>query len=131
MSKQFVDELIHHMKLAGIITKATPWMIEGLKEGEMNVRYVGIKIADDWLEVLSNKDNLLLKFVIDRTSAKLEFYLANIPPFIKFASRQFTDQDKWEVILGEVKRRLKKDKKDFTNHRETVGNLYSRIKPQK
>jgi hypothetical protein len=130
MSKQFVDEMIHNMKLAGMVTKASPWMVEGIREDQMNVRYVGIKLTEDWLEVIPTNNNLLVKFVIDRSTASLEFYIANKPPFFKFIVRQFTDRDKWETLLGEVKRRLKKDKVEFMNHREAVGNLYARIKPQ-
>lgn len=142
MSKQFVDEMIQHMKLAGIVTKASPWMVEGLDDRrekfaslrgagntQMNVRYVGIKLADDWQEIISATNNLLVKFVIDRNTASLEFYIANKPPFFKFTVRQFTDSDKWELLLGEVKRRLKKDKKDVLNHTEGVGNLYAKIQP--
>lgn len=130
MSKQFVDEMIHNMKLAGIVTRASPWMVEGMREGQMNVRYVGIKPTDDWLEIFSANNNLLVKFVIDRNTATIEYHIANKPPFFKFVSRQFSDNDKWETLLGEIKRRLKKDKKEFLNHTEEVGNLYARIKPQ-
>ena len=142
MSKQFVDDMIHNMKLAGIVTKATPWTVEGTNDRrkeasslrdavatQMNVRYVGITVADDWLEIMPANNNLLLKFIIDRNTAYLEFYLANKPPFFKFTNRQFTDADKWETLLGEVKRKLKKDKVDVLNHKEAVGNLYARIKP--
>lgn len=129
MSKQFVDEMIHNMRLAGIVSKAAPWMVEGIRDAQMNVRYVGIKLTHDWLDILSENNNLLLKFVIDRNTANLEFYIANKPPFFKFAVRQFSDSDKWEIVLGEVKRKLKKDKSDVLNHTESVGNLYARIKP--
>jgi hypothetical protein len=129
MSKQFVDEMISHMKLAGIVSKAAPWMVEGIRDEQMNVRYVGIKLTDDWLDILSDQNNLLLKFVINRNSATLEFYIANKPPFFKFTSRQFSENDKWETILGDVKRKLKKDKSDVLSHNESAGNLYSRIIP--
>jgi hypothetical protein len=128
MSKQFVDEMIHNIKLAGIVTKASPWMVEGVRDTQMNMRYVGIKLADDWLEIIPANNNLLVKFVIDRNSASLEFYIANKPPFFKFTTRQFTDADKWEILFGEVKRRLKKDKSEVLNHTDGVGNLYARIK---
>ena len=128
MSKQFVDEMIHNMKLAGIVSKAAPWMVEGIRDSQMNVRYVGIKLADDWLDIFSPSNNLLIKFVIDRSHANLEFYIANKPPFFRFISRKFSEQDKWETLLGEVKRKLKKDKSDVINHNESIGNLYSQIK---
>ena len=129
MSKAFVDELIHNMKLAGIVAKAAPWMVEGFGEKQMNVRFVGIHLKDDWLEIFSPHDNMLLKFVIDRKSSYLEFYLANKPPFLKITSTRFTEKDKWGILLGELKRRLKKDKLDVKNHTEKMGNLYTLMKP--
>lgn len=117
------------MLLADMITKAAPWMIEGIKDKEKNVRYVGIKAKDDWLEIFPASNNLLLKFVIDRSGGYLEFYLANNPPFLRIITKSFTDQDKWEILLGDLKKRLKKDKADFVNHQEGVGNLYALIKP--
>jgi len=128
MSKAFVDNLIHNMRLAGIVTKVTPWTFEGIGDQALNVRYLGIKLDSDWQEIFSPGNNILLKFVIDRSTANVEFYLANKPPFVKIITRQFTDADKWEIIIGEVKKRLKRDKIDFQNHREQVGNIYSRIK---
>jgi len=84
------------MKLAGLVSKASPWMVEGrpTDKGETgdkqaNVRFVGLVLQDDWLEVFSAEDNLLLKFVIDRTSGSVEFYLANATPFTKIITRQF------------------------------------------
>ncbi len=127
MSKAFVDNLIHNMKLAGVITKVTPWSVEGFGDKALNVRYLGIKLPEDWQEIFSDKNNLLLKFVIDRSTAVVEFYLANKPPFVKIITRDFNDGDKWENVLGEVKNRLKRDKADFQNHNEQVGNIYSRI----
>lgn len=129
MSKAFVDEMIHHMKLADIVAKASPWLVEGMGEKSMNVRYVGIKIKDGWEEIFPPANNLLLKFTIDRTSARIEFYLANKPPFFHIQSARFSDSDKWEILLGELKRRLKKDKLEFQNHTDKVGNLYTLIKP--
>lgn len=116
--------MISNMKLAGIITKALPWMVEGYGEKQMNVRYIGIKVAQDWQEICSEKNNLMVKFAIDRTSAYMDLYLANKPPFVRIMSSRFTNHDKWETILGECKRKLKKDKADITNHTEKIGNLY-------
>jgi len=129
MSKDFVDNIIHNMKLAYMVAKAAPWMVEGIMDQQKNVRYVGINLKDDWLEIFSPKDNLLLKFVIDRNSAYLEFFIANKPPFFRIISKHFTDRDKWENLLGEFKRKLKKDKIDSLNHMEDVGNLYASLKP--
>lgn len=130
MSKDFIDQMIHKLRLADMVAKAAPWMVEGIRDQQKNVRYVGIKIKDDWADIFGEKDNLLLKFIIDRNSAYIEFYLANKPPFLRILTKSFGDNDKWEVLLGEFKRRLKKDKNDFVNHQENVGNLYALIKPQ-
>ena len=129
MTKAFVDELIHNMKLAGFVAKASPWMIEGIRDEKMNVRFIGLKLKDDWLEVFSEKDNLMLKFIIDRNTSVIEFYLANNTPFIKITQTQFSQKDKWETLLGEFRRRLKKDKEEFIHHNDKIGNFYKLIKP--
>lgn len=129
MSKDFVDKIIHNMRLADMVAKAAPWMVEGIRDEQKNVRYVGIKLKDDWLDIFTYGNNLLLKFVIDRNSAYVEFYLANKPPFFRITKHTFSSTDKWETLLGEFKRRLKKDKLDFLNHQEKVGNLYVLLKP--
>lgn len=129
MSKNFVDQMIHHMKLADMVAKAAPWMVEGIHEQQMNVRYVGLKLKDDWLEIFPAGNNLMMKFIIDRNSARIEFYLANKPPFYRFSTKHFTEHDKWETLLGGLKQKLKKDKADVINHKEEVGNLYAELKP--
>lgn len=128
MSKNFVDQMIHHMKLAGIVAKAAPWMVEGIREQEMNVRYVGLKLKDDWLEIFPAGNNLMLKFIIDRNTSRIEFYLANKPPFYRITTTHFTEHDKWETLLGGLKQKLKKDKADVMNHTEAVGNIYAALK---
>ncbi len=127
MNKIFVDEMIANMKKAGIVTKAAPWMVEGMGEREMNVRYVGIRPFDEWLDVLSEKNNLLLKFIISRSESSIDIFLANKPPFLFITKRRFATGDKWETLLGDVKRRLSKDKEDAVHHNEKVGNLYTLI----
>ena len=127
MTKAFIDELIQHMKKAEIVTKAAPWMVEGIGSKQMHVRYVGIKPYDQWKNILSEKNNLLIKFVIDRTDGILELYLANTPPFIKITTKQLSGIEKWEVLLGEIGRRLYKDKEEYIHHREQLGNIFSRI----
>lgn len=129
MSKSFVDHLIHNMKLADMVTKASPWMVEGRGDASMNVRFVGIKLKDDWLEILPLGNNLMIKFVIDRNTAMMEFYLANKPPFFRIFTKRFTDADKWETLLGDMKRKLKRDKGEYQNHTDSVGNLYASLKP--
>ncbi len=129
MSKDFVDRLIHNMKLADMVAKAAPWMVEGINDQQKNVRYVGIKLKDDWLDIFPAGNNFLLKFVIDRSSAYMEFYLANKPPFLQILTKRFSEQEKWETLLGEFKRKMKKDKIDYTNHKDIAGNLYALVKP--
>ena len=60
MTKQFVDDMIRGMKLAGLVAKAAPWVFEGYGETQKSVRYVGLALKDDWLEIFSPQDNLLL-----------------------------------------------------------------------
>ena len=127
MSKAFVDDLIHSMKLADFVSKVTPWSVEGFGDKAFNVRYLGIKLTPEWREIFSDKNNLLLKFVVDRTTSRVELYLANKPPFVKIISRDFNDGDKWEIILGEIKKRLRRDKIDAINHNAKINNLYERI----
>lgn len=129
MTKAYIEQFIKNMKQAGLVSKSAPWTYEGYGDKQKNIRYVGLAIKEEWLEVFSANDNLLLKFVSDRNSAFLEFYLANKPPFIKIYSTSLTEHDKWDAVLGELKRRLKKDKLDFTHHKESFGNLYQLIKP--
>lgn len=129
MTKTFVDELISNMKRAGIVTKASPWSFEGFGETQKNVRFVGLRLSDDWLDVFSERDNILLKFITDRSSAYVEFYIANSTPFIKIITRNFTGHDKWETLLGDIKRILKKDKSEFIHHTDSIGNLYAKMKP--
>jgi hypothetical protein len=133
MSKAVVDELVRNMKAAEIVSKVSPWMVEGKTVGEgadkqVNVRFVGLVLKDEWLDIFSVKDNILLKFITDRSSSAVEFYLANATPFVKIITRNFSDGDKWETVLGEVKRRLKRDKQEVVNHTEQVGNIYARVR---
>lgn len=127
MNKAFVDSLVQNMKKADIVTKASLWMVEGMGEKGMNVRYVGVKPFADWRDIIPEENNLLIKFIIDRQSSYFELYLANRPPFIRIIRRNFTATDKWEPMLGEVKRRLNNDKTDYLQHRDKVGNLYAGI----
>ncbi|HSW96562.1 MAG TPA: hypothetical protein VLF89_01920 [Candidatus Saccharimonadales bacterium] len=127
MNKGFVDSLVQNMKKAEIITKASPWVVEGIGEKQMHVRYVGIKPFNDWLAIIPEGNNLLLKFVIDKQSSYFELFLANKPPFIWMVRKNFTVGEKWEPMLGEIKRRLHHDKTEFLQHRDKVGNLYGMI----
>lgn len=128
MTKTFIDELIRNMKKADYVTKASPWSFEGFGEKGKNVRYIGLKLKEDWLEIFSGNDNLLLKFISDRNSAFAEFYLANKPPFIRIISIHISESEKWETLLGEFKRRMKKDKNEFLHHTDSIDNLYAKIK---
>lgn len=129
MNKAVVDQLISNMKKGEIVTKASPWMVEGMGEKQMNVRYVGIRATHDWDNIFSENDNLLLKFIIDRSSASFEFYLANKPPFVRIVTKYFSEHDKWEALLGEIRRKLHKDFQDYKNDTAEIGNWYTLVKP--
>jgi len=129
MTKTNINTFISNLKKANLVTKVTPWMIEGIDNGKSEVRFVGLKLKDDWLELFSTKDNLLLKFILVKQTVRLEIYLANIPPFYKIFGLYLRESDKWETVLGELKRILKKDKEDFINHDTKVDNLWIKIKP--
>lgn len=128
MTKAFVDELIRNMKQAEMVEKALPWMVEGFGEKQLNTRYVGIAIKEDWLEIFPQGNNLLIKFIVGRNDAFLECYIANKPPFFRFYTVRFTINDKWEILLGELKRRFKKDKLEYLAHKEALGNIFAQIK---
>lgn len=127
MNKLFVDTLIKNMKSAGVVAKVLPWSFEGYGDKQKSVRYVGLKLDGDWLEIFSPQDNLLIKFVIDRTSAYLDYYLANKPPFVRIMSTRFSENDKWEVLFGECKRKMKKAKSEYISHTDSIDNLYGKI----
>ena len=129
MTKTNINTFISNLKKANLVTKVTPWMIEGIDNGKSEVRFVGLKLKDDWLELFSTKDNLLLKFILVKQTVRLEIYLANIPPFYKIFGLYLRESDKWETVLGELKRILKEDKEDFINHDTKVDNLWIKIKP--
>ena len=129
MTKTAINQMISHMQKAGIVTKAAPWMIEGFGDKEMNVRYVGIKPPLEWTALVSEKNNFLIKFVFDKQTSYMDFFLANKPPFIKIVTKSVGLTDKWEVLLGDIKRRLNKDKVDYQHHKDNLGNLYTLIAP--
>lgn len=128
MSKKTIDSLIRNMQKSGLVTKAAPWMVEGVGERELSVRYVGLRVDEDWNDVMSSHNNLLIKFLVDKKSGWIEYYLANKPPFLKIMTANLTDADKWETLLGELKRRLRKDKEEYDTDKEKVSNIYRKIK---
>lgn len=104
-------------------------MIEGVANSKSDVRYVGLKLSGDWLELFSTQDNLLLKFLLIKQTVQMEIYLANTPPFFKIFSQYLRESDKWEIVLGEFKRRLKKDKEEVIKHQAKIDNLWVKIAP--
>lgn len=129
MSKTYIDEFIKNMKKAGMVAKASPWSVEGFGQGQMNIRYVGLNLKDDWTDIFSLRDHVLLKFIVDRQSASIWFFIANKPPFTKFFVKHFDEGEKWEAVIGEVKRRLKRDKAEFLHHQDKIGNIFAHIAP--
>jgi hypothetical protein len=126
MTKTIINTLIRNMQQAGIVTKASPWMIEGAGNKQLNVRYVGVKPID-WSEIMRPENNLLIKFILDGKLGLVEFYLANLPPFTRISGTKLVDTSKWETLLGNLKLQLKKDKEAVIHHRDNVGNLYRLI----
>lgn len=128
MTKTDVNNLIKNMTKAGIVSKASSWTMEAVDHLEYHIRYVGIKVADDWDEIFSTQNNLLIKFSVNKKSSKAELFLANLPPFVKITNLKLSPTIKWEVMLGEVKNRLKKDKADFLKSCYKIDNLYVKLK---
>ncbi len=127
MNRTTVNTFVQNMKKAGIVTKASEWSIEGFGEKELAVKYVGIKLDESWVEIFSLKNNLLLIFYLDKNTARADVLLANKPPFLKIISVPITATTKWEIVLGEFKRQLKKDKLDAQHHVAKIDNLYVKI----
>lgn len=130
MTKTQVDNLIANMKKAAMVTKVSPWSMEAIKDIEYHVRYVGLKVSADWLDIFSGNNNLLIKFSVSRKSSKGELFLANFPPFTKIINLKLSSTIKWEVMLGDVKNKLKKDKADFLKSCYKIDNLYAKVKDQ-
>lgn len=127
MNKSAINSFIQDMKKAGSITKVSEWMVEGRGDLKAEIKYVGVKLDQEWTDVFSPQNNLLLQFTLIKNSATLDILLANTPPFIKLVSQRLTEQDKWEPLLGKLRNQLKKDKQEYLHHRDTVGNLYAKI----
>ncbi len=127
MNRTVINTIIQNMKKAGIVTKASEWSIEGFGEKELAVKYVGVKLDESWAEIFSLKNNLLLIFYLDKNTARADLMLANKPPFLKVVSVPITASTKWELVFGELKRQLKKDKLDVQHHVAKIDNLYLKI----
>lgn len=128
MTKTDVNNLIKNMTKAGIVTKASPWAMEAIADQEYHVRYVGLNMLDDWAEIFALSNNLLIKFSVNRKQAQAELFLANQTPFIKIKNLKLDPGSKWELMLGQVKQQLKKDKAEFLAHQDKLGNLFVKIK---
>lgn len=122
MGKYAINAMIQNMKKAGLVTNVSPW----LKESGHDVRHVGIR-PKDWDEVMSHNNNLLCTFRVDAGTDRLELMLANSVPFIRLTSKKLPVGSKWESILGDIKRRLNKDKQAWKKGDFAVGNLYHKI----
>jgi hypothetical protein len=116
------------MTKAGIVTKALPWMMEALPDGEYHTRFVGVRVTDDWADLIDPTNNFLCKFLISKTKGVLEVYLANKPPFIKVYTAGLKPDSKWELVLGEFKRQLRKDKEAYTKHQATIDNVFGKMR---
>ena len=124
MSKTLVNSMITRMKKAGMVTKVSPWMNEGGEE----VRYVGLKIKE-WEDILPASNNFLAKFVTMNKTSWVSVLLANKPPFVFLTKRFVTKEVKWEQVLGSVRQRLNRDKKEYQSGKVKIDNWYVKIKP--
>ena len=127
MNRTTINTFIQNLKKAGLVTKASEWSIQGFKDRELAIKYVGIKLDASWEEIFSLKNNLLVIFYLDKNTAYLEIMLANVPSFVKIISVPVLATTKWELVFGELKRRLKKDKQDALHHVAKIDNLYVKI----
>jgi hypothetical protein len=116
------------MKKAGVITRASEWTNEGTFESESLVKYVGIRLDESWTDIFDLQNNILIQFTLKKSTAYLDFYLANTPPFYKITSVTLKDSDKWEVLIGTLRNQLKKDKLDAQHHQGKIDNLYQSLK---
>lgn len=130
MTKTTINIIIANLKKARLVTKATPWLVEGIGDKAYDVRYVGITPPPDWADILPAGNNLLIKFVKDTVSTKMEFYLANKPPFLKITQVFLSESDTWEKLFGAFKQRLRRDKDACIHHTDNVGNWYAKIRTQ-
>lgn len=131
MDLKSASSLIAKLKKSELVTKVSPWMKDVFKGEKCDVRYVGIKVNEDWQGALTDKDNLMLKFVVNSKVGIVQFLLANKPPFVFITQTNFSKDSKWEHLLGEFKRRLLKDYQDFQKHEVKMGNWYELIKGER
>lgn len=130
MSKPNINSLIKKLSLSGQTTKITPWLVEGISDTtNADTRYVGLKPDASWDNILSESDNLLLKFTIVTKTDYLTIYLANKPPFIELWNKPLSPTDTWESIIGKLKQRLKKEAAELARGGASVTNLYRKIQP--
>ncbi len=117
------------MQKAKVVTKASDWFMEGLGDEAVAAKYVGLKLDGSWVDIFSLANNVMCKFVLQKTNGFVEFYLANKPPFIRLAVMKLSDSSKWEVLVGELKHQLKAEKLAEQHHVGKINSSFSKIKP--
>lgn len=127
MKKSEVNSAISALNKAKVTTKVTPWFFEERGGEKVEVRYVGLKLDAEWDEIFSRNNLLLLSFVFTKQFQNLDVSLANSTPFVKIMSFNLDEVSKIDVLLGDLRRRLKQDKQTFLHHQDQVGNLYKKI----
>lgn len=130
MTKAKIDQLIKYLQAKKLLGQIGKWQMEALEDSEYHVRYVGVTLPADWQNIISTKNNFLLKFLVNRQKATLEYYLANKSPFILFWQIGIKPETDWKDILGPLKQKLNKDKKEFIANEVKIDNLFVKIKSQ-
>lgn len=130
MAKKIIDDFLKNLRKSELTLKVSPWMSEGGGGHEYDIRYVGIKIPKDIEHIIPAANHLLLRLKSERADTWLEFYLANQPPFFKIDQTRLKDGDKWEIILGYFKNKLKRDFEDYQKNSTRLDNIYLKLKPK-
>jgi hypothetical protein len=127
MNKSYINTFIRNIKKAGHLTKDSDWVFDSNYKEKIEVKYAGFRFGKDFDDVISSNNNFILKFNLSKSGCFLDIYLANKTPFVKLVSKKLNETEKWEIILGELKRNLRKDKDDFIHHIDKAGNLFALI----
>lgn len=127
MKKSDINTLITHLNKANLTTKVSPWFFEERQGEKVEMRYVGLKLDQEWLQIFSLNNLILLAFSYTKKFQNLDVFLANSTPFIRLISFQLDESSKVESLLGDLRRILKADKQAVLHHKDQVGNVYKKI----
>ncbi len=127
VKKSQINTLVTHLTKAGLTTKVSSWFFEERGDAKVEVRYVGLKLGEEWAEVFSQKNLLLLAFVYSTKRQELQVFFANATPFVLLKSLPIESEMKVEAVLGDLRRELKSDKQAFLHHKDQIGNMYKKL----